>query len=236
MTTSVTSAQQLALVYTPPRDNGTEVALSPTPDDAPPETTMEHLSLFGEDGFEFSDLIDIVNPLHHIPFVSTMYRDQTGDDLGAVARVAGATLFFGPIGLASSLANVFIEGSTGKDMGAHVADWVLPDDGAENIADAAAEPSENAAVDPVSAWARQEVAWAQSHANTWAPPPADTPAPAVPDAAPHVQQVDRMAAVAPATHTETGTAARLTDDIRSAAWAYRAAAGLTGSATNPGIA
>lgn len=236
MTSSVTSTQQLAFGYAPTRDDAKEVALSPHPEDTSTEGSLGHLSLFGEDGFEFSDLIDVVNPLQHLPFVSTMYRENTGDELGAVPRVAGATLFFGPIGLVSSLANVFIEGSTGKDMGEHVADWVLPDDGseelqtAENNTDGVIDANDGS-VDPVSAWARQEVAWAQSRANTWAPPPPET----VPDAAPHLRRTDQLAAAsAPSAYTDTVMPMRLTEDVRSAAWAYRAAAALGAPSTNAG--
>ena len=232
MTSSVTSTQQLAFGYSPTRDNAEEIALSPHPEDVPTEGSLGHISLFGEDGFEFSDLIDVVNPLQHLPFVSTMYRENTGDELGAVPRVAGATLFFGPIGLVTSLANVFIEGSTGKDMGEHVADWVLPDDGSEELQTAENDADEGS-VDPVSAWARQEVAWAQSRANTWAPPPPET----VPDAAPHLRRPDQLAAASAAnTHTDTFMPMRLPEDARSATWAYRAAAALAAPTTSAGAA
>ena len=76
-------------------------------------------SLFGEDGFSFADLIDIINPLQHIPLVSTLYRHLTGDVIDAAPRVLGGTLFGGPIGAIVSLINVFVEESTGKDMGEH---------------------------------------------------------------------------------------------------------------------
>lgn len=75
----------------------------------------------GEDSFGFFDfikmVIDIVNPLQHLPVISTIYRHMTGDDINPVARVVGGALFGGPIGAAASVANVAIEGATGKDIG-----------------------------------------------------------------------------------------------------------------------
>lgn len=75
--------------------------------------------LFGEDGFGFDDLIDVVNPLQHIPIVSSIYRWITGDEMSPAATVAGGALFGGPIGLAGAMASVAIEEVTGDDLGGH---------------------------------------------------------------------------------------------------------------------
>ena len=77
-------------------------------------------TLFGEDGLTFLDLVDVVNPLQHIPLVSTLYREITDDTLAPAPRVMGDTLYMGPIGLAASVVNVLIEHNTGKDVGGHV--------------------------------------------------------------------------------------------------------------------
>jgi hypothetical protein len=88
---------------------------------------------FGEDGFTFLDFLDIINPLQHIPVVSTIYRDLTGDTLDHGSRVVGGTLFGGPIGALVSVVNVLFEETTGKDMGEHMmalfADDTPDDDG-----------------------------------------------------------------------------------------------------------
>lgn len=76
--------------------------------------------LFGEDGFTFSDFLDIINPLQHIPIVNTVYRAMTGDKIDPGARIAGGGLFGGPIGLVASLVSGMVEESTGKDPGEHV--------------------------------------------------------------------------------------------------------------------
>ncbi len=84
-------------------------------------------SLFGEDGFTFADFIDIINPLQHIPVLSTLYRHLTGDTIDAAPRVLGGTLFGGAIGAVASLINVFVEESTGKDLGEHAVAFLTDD-------------------------------------------------------------------------------------------------------------
>ena len=77
----------------------------------------------GSDAGELSflDVIDIVNPLQHIPGVSTLYRELTGDEISPAARVAGGSLYFGPIGLVTSTVNAVVETVTGDDIGGHFA-------------------------------------------------------------------------------------------------------------------
>ena len=75
--------------------------------------------LFGKDGFTFGDFLDIINPLQHIPVISTIYRSISGDDIEPGSRIAGGALFGGGFGLAGALVNAVIEDSTGKDLGDH---------------------------------------------------------------------------------------------------------------------
>ena len=70
----------------------------------------------GDDDFGH-DLLEIVNPLQHIPLVSTIYRQLTGDKIGPMERIAGDALYGGLLGLVSSVANVAFEQVTGKDFG-----------------------------------------------------------------------------------------------------------------------
>ncbi len=62
-------------------------------------------------------VLDIVNPLQHVPLVSTAYRAITGDKIGDVARIAGDTLYGGLAGLGSAVANIAFREITGKDFG-----------------------------------------------------------------------------------------------------------------------
>lgn len=110
-----------------------------------------------KNGFSFAGFLDIINPLQHIPIISSLYRRLTGDEITPVGRVAGDTLFFGVIGLASALVNTAIEKATGKDAGDHVMTALLgekdkasdplldiagkdPDSGVKNALPAAADP------------------------------------------------------------------------------------------------
>ncbi len=65
------------------------------------------------------DVLDIVNPLQHIPLVSSIYRSVTGDQITGPARIIGDTLFGGPIGFVASLANAVVEEVSGRDLGAN---------------------------------------------------------------------------------------------------------------------
>jgi hypothetical protein len=70
------------------------------------------------DDFSFWDLLDVVNPLQHLPVVSNIYRQVTGDHLGGFARIAGGALFGGVLGVASGVANtVYAAKHNGQDFG-----------------------------------------------------------------------------------------------------------------------
>lgn len=119
---------------------------------------------FGDDGLTFWDLVDVVNPLQHIPVVSTLYRDLTDDTLDPAPRIMGGTLFMGPIGLVASAANVMIEHNTGKDMGGHVLAYFRDDAQPLSTTTAAAPPAAAGTdgTDPVTQWAAEQAAFYQS--------------------------------------------------------------------------
>ncbi len=71
-------------------------------------------------GFTFHDFLNIINPLQHIPVVSTIYREITGDTLKPISNILGGALFGGVIGLASSAVDAIVQETTGKDIGAHI--------------------------------------------------------------------------------------------------------------------
>mgnify|MGYP000149013180 CR=1 FL=1 len=73
-----------------------------------------------EGGPSFSDFIDLINPLQHIPVVSNIYQQETGDTMGALAKIAGAAVLGGPIGGAIALANEVLEVATGNDVTGHL--------------------------------------------------------------------------------------------------------------------
>ena len=73
--------------------------------------------MFGADGFTFDDIIDVINPLQHLPVVSAFYRWFTGDTISPASRMAGAALFGGPVGFAVAVANLAVEEASGRDLG-----------------------------------------------------------------------------------------------------------------------
>ena len=66
--------------------------------------------------FGFGDILDIINPLQHIPVISHLYRSITGDTIRPSSQLVGGTIFGGPVGLASGLVNVIAEHETGRDI------------------------------------------------------------------------------------------------------------------------
>lgn len=72
------------------------------------------------ESFSFWDLVDIVNPLQHIPVVNTIYRKITGDEIHGFARVAGGAVFGGLLGAAAGTVNAVVAMKDGKDIGDNV--------------------------------------------------------------------------------------------------------------------
>lgn len=68
----------------------------------------------------FHDLLDIVNPLQHLPVVGTLYRAITGDTIGTVEKIAGDALYGGLWGAVGSVADTAFTAVTGKDFGSTV--------------------------------------------------------------------------------------------------------------------
>jgi hypothetical protein len=77
-----------------------------------------------QQSFGFADILDIVNPLQHIPVVSTFYRRLTGDQMSPTAEIAGGALFGGLLGAVTSIADVLWTQATGKDFGNSVMAWL----------------------------------------------------------------------------------------------------------------
>jgi hypothetical protein len=69
------------------------------------------------DDLNFDALVDTINPLQHIPVVSTIYRELTGDKMGAPAAIVGGALYGGVFGFFSALGNEFLKAVTGHDVG-----------------------------------------------------------------------------------------------------------------------
>lgn len=74
------------------------------------------LSDSGPEPFGFGDLVDMVNPLQHIPIVGHVYRHVTGDEIRPISKIMGGTLYGGPAGGAMGLADTIVQHETGRDV------------------------------------------------------------------------------------------------------------------------
>lgn len=89
---------------------------------SPPENANS-LAETGEaetSSFGFFDLIDMVNPLQHIPVIGSVYRKITGDEIKPVSRIIGGAAFGGPLGAASGMVNAVAQWGTGKDLTSNI--------------------------------------------------------------------------------------------------------------------
>ena len=135
--------------------------------------------------FSFWDLLDIVNPLQHIPVVSSIYRRITGDEISPTARIIGATLYGGPAGFVLAANMALVEEAAGQSIGDAVANAVFgaPEPEAEAIADAGmARPAETAAASAVAPTAEPEGSVKATTAVPGALPQPATPAGPAPKA------------------------------------------------------
>lgn len=197
-------------------------------------------NIFGDDGFTFSDFLDIINPLQHIPIVGTLYREMTGDELDPGSRVIGDTLFMGPVGTVAAIANVIVDDATGKDMGEHVMaffeaeDTAYPevsDAGSEPVAAGAARPAAlnqpgiPEVMDPVTAWAMAETSFRKAAAGQTSAVPANT----MPYQAPYQERAALSPAQAPAPVSLNKTAG--VANWATAEASYRKSAAISGTWT-----
>jgi hypothetical protein len=75
-------------------------------------------------GMTFADFLDIINPLQHLPIISTIYRAITGDKIGLAAKLVGGTLYGGPIGFLAQGVTAAFEQGAGKTTGEMLAELV----------------------------------------------------------------------------------------------------------------
>lgn len=116
-------------------DDTTAVADSSTVDPRRYSQFDRTASQVGDASMSFSDFLDMVNPLQHIPLVSSIYRAATGDTINPVSRIAGDVLYGGVFGAGSAIiggvgaiADSVMEAKTGKDVTGTVVASLFGDD------------------------------------------------------------------------------------------------------------
>ncbi len=75
--------------------------------------------------FSFFDLVDMVNPLQHIPVLNLAYRAITGDEIKPISQIIGGAAYGGFAGAASGLVNAIVEEETGDNIGGHIASFAF---------------------------------------------------------------------------------------------------------------
>ena len=179
------------------------------------ETEDKGFRPFGQNGFSFLDLIDVVNPLHHIPVVGPVYRGITGDVIDVLPRITGSTLFFGPIGAGLAAADVVLEESTGKDTSEHILAMLsdlVPNQTAATTPNQK-QGSDNS--DPIDAWLNAEAIYREQFVAVQEPT-AVAPKPTVPKPLPTNSADDPVLAWAQAENAyRAGLATRQSARARS---------------------
>ena len=74
----------------------------------------------GKEPYAFHDVVDIVNPLHHLPIVGMLYRGITGDEIKPTSQIIGGAVFGGPVGAVTGTVNAIAQIQTGKDVAGNV--------------------------------------------------------------------------------------------------------------------
>lgn len=77
-------------------------------------------NFWGDDGFSFGDILDLINPLQHLPIIGSLYRAATGDEISRGSSILGSGLFGGIIGVGIAVVNVIIEEVTGGEVIDHI--------------------------------------------------------------------------------------------------------------------
>jgi hypothetical protein len=99
-------------------------AMMPSPSPAPENVTSTAPKTGDQDESFFHHMLDVVNPLQHLPVIGTIYRAITGEHIGPVEKIAGDALYGGLWGAVSSIADVALEQITGKSAEDTVLGWL----------------------------------------------------------------------------------------------------------------
>lgn len=102
--------------------------MGPMPVTSPAATSTQTADASDGEDF-FHRLLDVVNPLQHLPVVGTIYRAATGEHIGPLEKIAGDALYGGLWGAATSIADVAFEQVTGKSVEDTVMAWLKPETG-----------------------------------------------------------------------------------------------------------
>lgn len=81
-----------------------------------------------EESFGFGDLLDIANPLQHLPVIGPAYRTLTGDEIKQSGQIIGGAIYGGAAGAALNIANAVVKTETGYDTSGFIAQLLTSSD------------------------------------------------------------------------------------------------------------
>jgi hypothetical protein len=119
----------------------------------------------------FDDVLDLVNPLQHLPVISTIYRAITGDKIKPAMQIMGDLGYGGPTGFVLSCFQVLFNQISGDDIGGHILSFLDGKD-SPKVAAAPASGAEPAPQLASAAEAPPVVAADPPAATAGGPPPA----------------------------------------------------------------
>ena len=116
-----------------------QITIPPANAQSKPATTF-----WQGDSPSFKDVLDTLNPLQHIPVISSLYQSLTGDKPTPGAQIIGGALFGGALGLVGSVANTIVQTQTGTDIMGNITSAITgePTPGPAQTTASAEPPSE----------------------------------------------------------------------------------------------
>ncbi len=120
-----------------------------------------------DDTHTFGDVVDTLNPLHHLPVIGTLYRGMTGDTLKPVSSIIGGALFGGPIGAIAGTIGAIMQIQTGKDFAGHALSIGKPDTAMAAERQNPAHQKAAGAYNKTQNGARNFAALAEYHSGRW---------------------------------------------------------------------
>ncbi|MBF0310273.1 MAG: hypothetical protein HQL56_12170 [Magnetococcales bacterium] len=101
------------------------------PEASPRESRRPAGTLWRGEQMGFADVLDMVNPLQHLPLISSIYQAGSGESIGGAARVVGGA-FYGALtgswmaGLGMAAADTVVQETSGKTLTGHVLGELAP--------------------------------------------------------------------------------------------------------------
>lgn len=119
-----------------------------------------------EEAFGFGDLLDMINPLQHLPVVGSLYRELTGDEIRPIAKIIGGGVYGGVAGAAAGLVDSVVTYETGRSLSGNVVAMITGNGVPEYRSEQTDEPERRLAAAAQETYAGAEV---PSRATGFAP-------------------------------------------------------------------